>query len=79
MFIKKFFIDILTLEDSTITEISNICLTNTVNSDGSSGLRSVLSIARSLTYRNRKDASKVHGPVLCHVDNILLDSDFLVR
>ena len=74
--------DILTLEDKTITEISNICLTNTTNSDGaerSSGLRSVLSIAHSLTHRNRKDASKVHGPVLCHVDNILLDSDFLVR
>lgn len=73
--------DILTLEDETITEISNICLTNTENSEGaarSSGLRSVLSITRSLTYRNRKDASKVHGPVLCHVNNILLDSDFLV-
>jgi len=74
--------DILTLEDKTIIEISNICLMNTINSDGearSSGLRPVLSMARSLTYRNRKDASKVYGPVLCHVDNILLDSDFLVQ
>ena len=81
MFIKKFFMDILTFEVKTITEISNICLTNTISSDGttrSSGLRSVLSITCSLTYRNRKDAGKVHGPVLCHVNNILLDSDFLV-
>lgn len=61
------------------TNINNSRIVNSSGlAKGSDGNLLSITVICHLTYWDWKDAGEVYRPVFCHVNNVLLDRDFLV-